>query len=163
MAATRPRAVRRGTSASVTVGPWPGAAASVLPMALTRFVGRTAELDEIVALVSEHRLVTLTDSGGVGKTQTTTYPRAARVLGFAEARLDSTGAAERLAEETALQRDRLYERVVTALRELLDADAVVKLMAEGAAMTEDQAVRRNARCGGVFTMWLARARSIACP
>ncbi len=43
---------------------------SNLPLALTTFVGREAELDEIAALVSDHRLVTITGAGGVGKTQT---------------------------------------------------------------------------------------------
>jgi predicted ATPase/transcriptional regulator with XRE-family HTH domain len=44
--------------------------ASALPIALTSFVGREAELAEIAALARAHRLVTLTGSGGVGKTQT---------------------------------------------------------------------------------------------
>jgi predicted ATPase/DNA-binding XRE family transcriptional regulator len=43
---------------------------STLPLALTSFVGRDAELDEIATLVREHRLVTLTGTGGIGKTQT---------------------------------------------------------------------------------------------
>ena len=37
---------------------------------MASFVGRERELDEIATLVREHRLVTLTGSGGVGKTQT---------------------------------------------------------------------------------------------
>ena len=41
-----------------------------LSLSLASFVGRERELDEIGALVREHRLVTLTGSGGVGKTQT---------------------------------------------------------------------------------------------
>lgn len=55
--------------ASVTVGPWARAGTPALPLALTRFVGREAELDEIEALAREHRMVTLTGTGGVGKTQ----------------------------------------------------------------------------------------------
>ncbi|MFZ0364251.1 MAG: AAA family ATPase, partial [Candidatus Cybelea sp.] len=54
---------------SVTIGPWLGAEASVLPLALTSFVGREAELVELAALVRQHRLVTVTGPGGVGKTQ----------------------------------------------------------------------------------------------
>ncbi len=61
---------RRHGGPSVTVASWPGAAAGVLPLALTRFVGRVTELEEIAALVRAHRLVTLTGAGGVGKTQT---------------------------------------------------------------------------------------------
>ena len=44
-------------------------AASGLPLSLTSFVGRDVELEEVVALVREHRLVTLTGAGGIGKTQ----------------------------------------------------------------------------------------------
>lgn len=46
------------------------AESATLPLALTSFVGRDAELDEIGTLVREHRLVTLTGTGGIGKTQT---------------------------------------------------------------------------------------------
>lgn len=40
-----------------------------LPRALTSFVGRERELAEIGAVLTEHRLVTLVGSGGVGKTR----------------------------------------------------------------------------------------------
>ncbi len=40
-----------------------------LPMQAKSFVGRDAEVDELVALVRSHRLVTLTGVGGVGKTR----------------------------------------------------------------------------------------------
>ncbi len=54
---------------SVAVGPWLGAEATALPLALTSFVGREAALDDLAALVRQHRLVTVTGPGGVGKTQ----------------------------------------------------------------------------------------------
>jgi len=41
-----------------------------LPTALTSFIGRETQVAEIVALARRHRLVTVTGSGGVGKTQT---------------------------------------------------------------------------------------------
>jgi len=41
-----------------------------LPLQLTSFVGREAELAEITELIGTHRLVTLVGSGGVGKTRT---------------------------------------------------------------------------------------------
>ena len=68
-------AVRSGLSrhlggASVTVGPWTDGGIASLPLALTSFVGRDRELVEIAALVHDHRMVTLTGAGGVGKTQT---------------------------------------------------------------------------------------------
>ncbi len=40
-----------------------------LPLQLTSFVGREAEIAEITPLIEEHRLVTLVGSGGVGKTR----------------------------------------------------------------------------------------------
>ncbi len=55
---------------SVTLGPWPDAGIANLPFALTTFVGRERELDEIATLVRQHRMVTLTGAGGIGKTQT---------------------------------------------------------------------------------------------
>ncbi|MGB7049458.1 MAG: helix-turn-helix domain-containing protein [Candidatus Cybelea sp.] len=64
------RSALLGRRASVTVGPWADGATAALPLALTSFVGREAELDEIAALVRERRMVTLTGAGGVGKTQT---------------------------------------------------------------------------------------------
>ncbi|MGC2406034.1 MAG: helix-turn-helix domain-containing protein, partial [Candidatus Cybelea sp.] len=70
VAAARWVLLRDGRKASVTVGPWPDRLTSNLPLSLASFVGRERELDEIATLVREHRLVTLTGSGGVGKTQT---------------------------------------------------------------------------------------------
>jgi predicted ATPase len=55
---------------SIAVGPWPEDGRPILPLSLTRFVGRERELAEILALMREHRLVTLTGTGGIGKTQT---------------------------------------------------------------------------------------------
>jgi predicted ATPase/class 3 adenylate cyclase len=43
--------------------------ATNLPSAVTRFIGRTRELDELRALLVSHRLVTLTGPGGSGKTR----------------------------------------------------------------------------------------------
>lgn len=40
-----------------------------LPIPLTSFIGREKELDEVAGLLSKSRLVTLTGSGGVGKTR----------------------------------------------------------------------------------------------
>ncbi|MGH2662779.1 MAG: adenylate/guanylate cyclase domain-containing protein [Actinomycetota bacterium] len=40
-----------------------------LPLQLTTFIGRDDEIDEIVKLLDQHRLVTLTGPGGTGKTR----------------------------------------------------------------------------------------------
>jgi predicted ATPase/DNA-binding SARP family transcriptional activator len=40
-----------------------------LPITLTSFIGRSDELDDVARVVAEHRLVTLTGPGGVGKTR----------------------------------------------------------------------------------------------
>lgn len=62
-AATRPATARAGGGAS------PDDPAA-LPLTLASFVGRERELREICELLLEHRLVTITGAGGVGKTQT---------------------------------------------------------------------------------------------
>jgi predicted ATPase/ribosome-binding protein aMBF1 (putative translation factor) len=72
---------RRLRSASVTIGPWSESAVPRLPLSLASFVGRERELREITALLHEHRLVTITGAGGVGKTQTAV--RVASALGEA--------------------------------------------------------------------------------
>ncbi len=54
-------------------GPWGGGDASNLPFAPTSFVGREDDLDAVATLVRDHRLVTITGSGGVGKTQTSLH------------------------------------------------------------------------------------------
>jgi predicted ATPase/DNA-binding XRE family transcriptional regulator len=82
-AAGRSGLARRG--ASVTAGSWPHARTSNLPLALTSFVGRERELDEIAILAREHRIVTLTGAGGIGKTRMAL--KVARLLGD-----DATGA-----------------------------------------------------------------------
>jgi predicted ATPase/DNA-binding XRE family transcriptional regulator len=77
LAAARWVLLRDGGKASVTVGPWFDPATLNLPLSLASFVGRERELEEIATLVLEHRLVTLTGSGGVGKTQTALHVAAA--------------------------------------------------------------------------------------
>jgi predicted ATPase/ribosome-binding protein aMBF1 (putative translation factor) len=69
-AATVPSSPRRRDETSIAAGPWPDANRQSLPLALTSFIGRKAELEEIATLVREHRFVTVTGAGGVGKTQT---------------------------------------------------------------------------------------------
>ncbi|HEU4425380.1 MAG TPA: BTAD domain-containing putative transcriptional regulator, partial [Pilimelia sp.] len=46
----------------------PTAVSPPLPGRLTSFIGRSRELDQVAELIAEHRLVTLTGPGGVGKT-----------------------------------------------------------------------------------------------
>ncbi|MDT5307643.1 MAG: hypothetical protein QOE48_3321 [Mycobacterium sp.] len=47
----------------------PAAASEGLPLQLTSFVGRTAQIAELSRMVTENRLVTLTGAGGSGKTR----------------------------------------------------------------------------------------------
>ena len=47
----------------------PSDAAAELPVHLTRFIGREREIDDLVRLVGEARLLTLTGAGGSGKTR----------------------------------------------------------------------------------------------
>jgi predicted ATPase/DNA-binding SARP family transcriptional activator len=68
-----------------------------LPLALTRFVGRQRELSEVAALWAEHRVVTLTGVGGVGKTRLAVQSAANR--------LDRHGDGVRLVELAPLRDD----------------------------------------------------------
>ena len=62
---------RRGEGAGLPLPLAPGGTPGPnLPIAFARFFGRGDELAEIEALMAEHRLVTLTGAGGIGKTQT---------------------------------------------------------------------------------------------
>ncbi len=70
-AAARPSLPRPGKrGASITAGPWTDASSPVLPLSITSLIGRETELIEISVLLRDHRLVTITGTGGVGKTQT---------------------------------------------------------------------------------------------
>ncbi len=69
-AAARWVLLRGEGGASVTAGPWPDRLTPSLPLALTNFVGRHVELGEIASMLGDHRLVTVTGAGGIGKTQT---------------------------------------------------------------------------------------------
>jgi hypothetical protein len=63
------------------------------------------------------------------------YAAAARVLGYADARLALIGSSRNMFVQT------LHEGVVTVLRAVFDADHLTTLTAEGAAMSEDDAVK----------------------
>ena len=69
-AATHSGSRRRLGGGPFPESPWPDTGVTNLPLSLTSFVGREVELDEVARLVREHRLVTLTGAGGIGKTQT---------------------------------------------------------------------------------------------
>jgi tetratricopeptide (TPR) repeat protein len=65
---------------------------------------------------------------------TKAYRQAARILGFVDARLEAVGSARMYIYEQG------YDRAITALREAIGAPAVASFMAQGATMTEEQAV-----------------------
>ena len=70
-AAARWELLSREKESSVTVGPWRrGREVGLAVVANDASSGGNVELAEIAALVREHRLVTVTGPGGVGKTQT---------------------------------------------------------------------------------------------
>src|SRR5262245_54509571 len=60
----------RGSSSFPTQSiPFSNKPKSNLPASLTTFVGREKEQVDVIQLLAKHRLVTLTGSGGVGKTR----------------------------------------------------------------------------------------------
>jgi predicted ATPase/DNA-binding SARP family transcriptional activator len=93
-----------------------------LPIALSRFVGRAADLEHLVGLVEDERLVTLTGPGGSGKTR----------LAFETAR-DATrrGAVVWLAELAPLRDGELVAQAVAAAVGLEDGpDPLGQLLAQ---------------------------------
>ena len=96
-------------------------------------LARDHQLDALMAnaLASLAEIAAL-QSDGLAKPTILTYKRAARILGFVNARLVAIG--------SQWQDERQYDRVLATLRDAMGADAVAKLLDSGAAMTEDQAV-----------------------
>jgi tetratricopeptide (TPR) repeat protein len=72
----------------------------------------------------------------------TAYGQAARILGFVDARLEAIGSAKLYLHEQE------YNRVLAVLRDAMGAGPVASLMADGGAMTEEQAVEEasETRC-----------------
>jgi len=56
----------------------------ILPARLTTFVGRRAEIDELLPIVTNNRLVTLTGAGGIGKTRLAVESAAQLIAGFTD-------------------------------------------------------------------------------
>jgi predicted ATPase/class 3 adenylate cyclase len=103
-----------------------------LPAQLTRLIGRDAEAEEVEALVAKHRIVTLTGSGGIGKT-----------------RLALQVAADLL--------DRYPDGVWFAdLAPITDPELVASVVAQSLGMTQGQA----SRVDEALAEWLKRKRLI---
>ena len=66
-----------------------------LPVQLTSFIGRGAELVELQRIVAENRLVTLTGAGGVGKTRLAVQVAARSPAGTATGVVCGSGADHR--------------------------------------------------------------------
>ncbi len=62
-----PASAHRGAEPATPAGT--GICSNNLPHLLTHFIGRECEMREVRQLLAEHRLVTLTGAGGVGKTR----------------------------------------------------------------------------------------------
>jgi predicted ATPase len=76
-------AVRGGESDSPLLAP-PAVHPTNLPVVLTRFVGREREVGEVSRLLSAVRLLTLTGSGGAGKTRLAQQVAATALAGYAD-------------------------------------------------------------------------------
>ena len=104
-----------------------------LPVALTSFVGRERELDEVAALVSRERIVTLTGSGGCGKTRLALHVAADLVdshpggTWWADLASVSTeaGVAEKLVSAVGAATAPGADPAVVLLRHLRDVDATL--------------------------------------
>lgn len=97
------QSVPRPDRTPVTAGPWPRAPAAILPHSLTSFVGREKEIGDLVTLAREHRLITLTGPGGIGKTRLALEVGAALFDGTIDVRLvELTPAGESALVATAI-------------------------------------------------------------
>jgi DNA-binding winged helix-turn-helix (wHTH) protein len=68
----RPRPADQGeraASAAVRDAPGPPRAPTNLPAPTSDLIGRDDEIEEVIGLVADHRFVTLTGTGGIGKTR----------------------------------------------------------------------------------------------
>jgi predicted ATPase len=72
-------AAAHGRARTARESPTPGEPRHNLALQLTSFVGRERELGDLTALLAKHRLVTVTGSGGIGKTRVA-LEVAARIL-----------------------------------------------------------------------------------
>ena len=97
-----------------------------LPVLLTRFVGRGAELDQVGRLLGDHRLVTLTGAGGVGKSRLA-MAVAERALDVSEAAFvplasltDPAGIAPAVARVLGIAEDPDRPALETLRREIAD-------------------------------------------
>jgi predicted ATPase/DNA-binding SARP family transcriptional activator len=114
-----------------------------LPAPSTSFVGRDEELDQIAALVHEHRLVTLTGPPGVGKSRLTVetarsleheFPGGIWLVDFARA-ADASDAVRLLAAAVDVRGSDPLARVTSRLRDagaLLVLDACEHVLDEAA-------------------------------
>jgi len=105
----------------------PSLAAHNLPASATSFIGREAEVAEVVSLLDQHRIVTITGPGGAGKTRlavecaralTAAYPDGIWFLDLSDLG-DAGTASERLAGLVGA-RSHVGTSVMTAISEILE-------------------------------------------
>lgn len=105
-----------------------------LPVQLTSFVGRAAELEDAKRLLAGTRMLTLTGSGGRGKTRLALELAAVRLFGAAGALRTDTGGVAFALESAEWEPDR------AAARERLGAERFATAWAEGARLSMKEAV-----------------------
>ncbi|MQA95584.1 MAG: LuxR family transcriptional regulator [Streptosporangiales bacterium] len=144
----------------------PSALLAALPVQLTSFVGRQAELAAVHALLDDARLVTLTGAGGVGKTRLAAQAASTRAGrhpdGVWWVELAAAGDDAQVAELVAEALGVLVEPVRGAVRSLLpqlrDRDALICLdncehVIEGAAKLAAALLRS---CPGISVLTTSR-------
>lgn len=110
-----------------------GEAAKVAREALD--VAREHHLDAFAAHALQHLVaVAVLKLEGVAERKPSVDLRAAQILGFVDARLAAMGSVRHQTNQ------REYDRAYSVLCDVLGADAIANLMAEGIAMTEERAV-----------------------
>jgi predicted ATPase/DNA-binding SARP family transcriptional activator len=141
---------------------------ATLPVPLTSFVGRRAEIDEVGALVSSGRLVTLTGVGGVGKSRLALEVASARRSEFPDGvwlvELAALGQAGLVAKTVATAlglREHPQRRAVDVLVERLSGSRALIVLDDCehlVAVVADLSERLLRACPGLHILATSRER-----
>ena len=106
-------------------------------------LARDYQRDVYVAWALQHlAAIAVLRSRAESEREPSPYVQAARILGFVDARLATTGSA------VVLWQQQQHDRVLGMVREAVGADTAAQLMAVGAAMSEDQVVEEACSAAG---------------
>ncbi|XVV12183.1 adenylate/guanylate cyclase domain-containing protein [Actinoplanes sp. CA-131856] len=130
-----------------------------LPAELSPFVGRRAEVAEVAELVGRHRVVTITGSGGAGKTRLSLAVAAEVLTAYPQGvwTVDAVGAEEGLAEVLGVRSEPGRPILDSLLEHCAERRMLLVLQTAEAAKIATLIRRLLARCPGVRVLVTGRA------